>query len=144
MNHGASDAVSLGFNLLQNYPNPFNPTTTIRYTIPSSAVMLSRESRDQHLNNETPKQVRGDKISVTLKVYDILGREITTLVNKFQSPGIYDVDFLAGNLTSGIYFYRLSVGDPSSSLSAGQAGSGHPSTGSGQGFIDVKKMILLK
>ncbi len=76
------------FSLLQNYPNPFNPTTTIKYSIPSNAVY----------NN------------VTLKVYDILGREIATLVNKKQNGGIYEVTFDASKLTSGIYFYKLTSG----------------------------------
>jgi hypothetical protein len=85
------------FVLKQNYPNPFNPTTTIRYVIPERAL-------------------------VTIKIYDILGDEITTLVNEEKPIGNYEVDFIASNLSSGVYFYRLTAGD----------------------FIQSKKMILLR
>ena len=94
---------SISFKLFQNYPNPFNPTTTIKYSIPAVGA-----------NNADPL--------VMLKIYDLLGREIRTLVNKRQKAGNYSVQFNAGNLPSGIYFYRL------------QAGS----------FVQTKKMILLK
>ncbi len=90
------------FELKQNYPNPFNPTTTIEYSIPTVGA-----------KNFSPVQ---------LKIYDVLGREITTLVNKRQSPGNYSVKFNASNLPSGTYFYRIHAGS----------------------FTDVKKMILLK
>ena len=79
------------YALFQNYPNPFNPTTTIRYSIPSV------ETR------------RGVSPLVTLNIYDILGREVATLVNKEQKPGSYEVVFNASNLTSGVYFARLST-----------------------------------
>lgn len=85
------------FKLAQNYPNPFNPTTNISYTLPSAQT-------------------------VTLKVYDLLGREVATLVNERQNAGNYIVQFNGANLASGVYFYRL------------QAGS----------FVDTKKMMLLK
>jgi len=85
------------FRLMQNYPNPFNPSTNISYQLPKSSF-------------------------VTLKVYDILGNEITTLVNEEKSPGTYSINFNASNLPSGIYFYII------------QAGS----------FHQVNKMILLK
>ncbi len=78
-------SVPKGFILDQNYPNPFNPATTISY----------------HVS-------RADK--VTLKVFDILGKEVTTLVNKDQAPGTYKVSWNAGNLASGTYFYRLEIG----------------------------------
>ncbi len=80
------------FSLSQNYPNPFNPTTKIKYTIP---LVETRHAS-----------------SVQLKIYDILGNEIATLVNKEQSPGEYEVEFDAGkyNLSSGIYFYQLKAG----------------------------------
>lgn len=73
------------FRLFQNYPNPFNPTTRIEYQIP---------------NNEP----------VALKVFDILGREVETLVNEQQSPGTHHAEFDGINLTSGVYFYRLEAG----------------------------------
>lgn len=85
------------FELSANYPNPFNPSTTIRYAIAQNSF-------------------------VTLKVFDVLGKEITTLVNEEKSPGYYDVQFNAPQLSSGIYFYQI------------QAGS----------FSGVKKMLLIK
>ena len=78
------------FSLLQNYPNPFNPTTVIKYSIKNAGM-------------------------VSLKVYDILGQEVATLVNKEQTPGLYEVEFNAQNLTSGIYFYRFQAGSFSES-----------------------------
>ena len=77
------------FSLEQNYPNPFNATTKIRFSIPRSTEYYSV------LQN------------VTLKVYDILGDEVATLVNEYKSPGTYEVQFNAGNLSSGIYYYKL-------------------------------------
>jgi hypothetical protein len=73
------------FILEQNYPNPFNPTTIIKYSIPQSG-------------------------SVTLKVYDLLGREVTSLVNEQQREGAYEVQFNGNNLASGLYFYRIRAG----------------------------------
>jgi len=90
------------YSLSQNYPNPFNPSTTIKYSIPTD--------------------VRGETQEVKLMVYDILGREVATLVNKQQKAGNYKVQFDASNLTSGIYLYSLQSGN----------------------FVDSKKMILLK
>jgi hypothetical protein len=72
------------FVLYQNYPNPFNPVTTIKYHIPETGL-------------------------VSLKVYNILGEEVTTLVNEIKRPGSYTIDFNAGKLASGVYFYELSV-----------------------------------
>jgi uncharacterized protein (DUF362 family) len=77
--------VPTDFQLYQNYPNPFNPNTVIRYQVPSS----------NH---------------VTLKVYDVLGREVETLVNANQSAGFYSVRFNGNGLSSGTYFYRLQAG----------------------------------
>ncbi|MBK6914159.1 MAG: T9SS type A sorting domain-containing protein [Ignavibacteriales bacterium] len=94
------------FSLGQNYPNPFNPTTKIKYTIPTVTLSLSK----------------GD-IYVTLKVYDILGNEVATLVNEPQQPGTYEVEFNVGqaiSLSSGVYYYQLRSG----------------------GFVETKKMIL--
>ena len=85
------------FELSQNYPNPFNPATKIKYQIP-----------------ETEK--------VTLKIFDVLGNEISTLVNEEKPAGKYEADFIGNTLTSGIYFYQLKTGN----------------------FIEMKKMILLK
>jgi hypothetical protein len=93
------------FVLNQNYPNPFNPTTKIKYTIPSITL----------------RQAQSD-IRVSLKVYDVLGNEITTLVNEEKPAGTYEVEFDATNLPSGVYFYQLRAGN----------------------FIETKKMILMK
>jgi len=85
------------FSLEQNYPNPFNPTTTIKYSIGSQQLAV-------------------------LKVYDVLGREVATLVNEIRQPGNYEVEFNASKLSSGIYFYTLRAGD----------------------FKQVRKMIIMK
>lgn len=85
------------YQLSQNYPNPFNPTTNIRFAIPKNSL-------------------------VTMKVYDALGREVTTLVNEFKNAGTYQVDFNALNLSSGIYFYTIKAAD----------------------FAETKKMMLVK
>ncbi len=85
------------YSLKQNYPNPFNPATKISYTIPVSGL-------------------------VTLKVYDILGKEIANLVNEFKNAGNYNVIFNASNLSSGVYFYRLESGN----------------------FVETKRMSFLK
>jgi hypothetical protein len=95
----------LTFSLYQNYPNPFNPATTIRYNISEPSF-------------------------VSLKVYDVLGNEIATLINEAKSAGNYEVEFDGTELSSGIYLYQLSAGNPEPS--------------SGQGFVETKKMILLK
>ncbi|NOX18149.1 MAG: T9SS type A sorting domain-containing protein [Chlorobi bacterium] len=102
------------FELAQNYPNPFskssdgNSTTTIKYSIPF---------------NSTDSGFRGnDAVNVTLKIYDILGREVATLVNGVQTPGRHSVTFEGSGLSSGIYYYRL------------QAGA----------FSETKKMAVLK
>jgi hypothetical protein len=85
------------FSLKQNYPNPFNPLTTIKYSIPISEF-------------------------ITLKVYDVLGNEVATLVDEYRHAGNYEVEFVAPQLSSGVYLYKLQSGD----------------------FIEVKKMILLQ
>ncbi|OGU64028.1 MAG: hypothetical protein A2W30_10195 [Ignavibacteria bacterium RBG_16_36_9] len=87
-----NDVESFAFKLEQNYPNPFNPNTVIRYSI-------------------SPEDV-GQFVS--LKVYDILGNEVATLVNEEKSAGSYEVKFNASTLSSGIYFYRLTIGSFSS------------------------------
>ena len=93
------------FKLLQNYPNPFNPSTVIKYSIPKVGM-------------------------VTLKIYNMLGEEVATLINKEMDAGVKSITFDASNLSSGLYLYRISYGNPSA--------------GSVQGFVDVKKMLLLK
>jgi subtilisin family serine protease len=85
------------FSLAQNYPNPFNPTTKIQYSIPKAGT-------------------------VKLVVYDLLGRQVTTLVNERKQAGVYSASFDGTNLASGIYFYRIEAGD----------------------FTAVKKMVLIK
>jgi hypothetical protein len=86
------------YSLLQNYPNPFNPSTTINYSIPESIKIEGEHvTSGFSLNN------------VTLKIYDILGREISTLLNEKQRPGNYTVVWDAGKHPSGLYFYRLVI-----------------------------------
>ena len=85
------------FSLAQNYPNPFNPTTSIKYSVPTA-------------------------VNVSLKIYDLLGKEVATLVNEMKQPGFHTADFNASNLASGIYFYRIDAGE----------------------FTSVKKMMLVK
>ncbi|MCZ7602623.1 MAG: endonuclease/exonuclease/phosphatase family protein [Melioribacteraceae bacterium] len=87
------DEIPNKFGLMQNYPNPFNPTTTINFTIPNVGDEYFRPLQTQ------------------LTVYDILGREIKTLINKPLQAGSYEIQFEAGNLPSGIYYYRLAVGE---------------------------------
>lgn len=87
----------VNYSLSQNYPNPFNPSTTIKYSIPAVGTKYAS--------------------SVQLIVYDILGREVTTLVNKKQHAGNYQVTFNADTLPSGVYFARLTVGDFSKTIS---------------------------
>ena len=91
------------FFLSQNYPNPFNPTTDIGFSVPPLA------ERDLG-----PAESRGGQLSgvgfVTLKLYDLLGREVRTLVHEWLQPGTYKIHFDASDLASGVYFYRLSSG----------------------------------
>jgi len=95
--------------LEQNFPNPFNPSTKIRYTIPD--VILSSSKDDE--GGITFRNSQSDS-KVTLKVYDILGNEVATLVNEYKQPGLYEVEFDASKLTSGMYVYKLSVSNYSS------------------------------
>ncbi len=103
-----SDILQNKFRLSQNYPNPFNPTTTIEFKVP--------------LNPGQDNVASSFSSSVVLKVFNILGKEITTLVNEKKKPGTYQVTFNASNLASGIYYYRLTNGQ----------------------FAESKKMIVLK
>jgi len=96
----------LNYSLSNNYPNPFNPVTKTKFEIPGQSALDGQ--------NDNPL--------VTLKVYDILGREIATLVNEEKPAGEYEVDFNATKLPSGIYFYQLKAGQ----------------------FSETKKMVLLK
>jgi N-acetylneuraminic acid mutarotase len=89
--------VPMEYSLCQNYPNPFNPTTTIHYSVPSTQY-------------------------VSLKVYNVLGREVALLVSDTRQPGTYTVRWDASGLSSGVYFYRLTAGK----------------------YVDTKKMILLR
>jgi len=89
--------IPISFKLEQNYPNPFNPTTKIKYAVP-------------------------ERTRVVIKIYDITGSEISTLVNKELDTGWYEMDFNATALSSGVYFYRM------------QAGS----------YVSIKKMLLIK
>ena len=85
------------YELLQNYPNPFNPSTSISYALPKDGF-------------------------VNLKMYDVLGREIKTLISEFKKANIYTVDFNASDLSTGVYYYKINV----------------------DGYSDVKKMMYIK
>jgi photosystem II stability/assembly factor-like uncharacterized protein len=89
--------IPVEYSLEQNYPNPFNPTTVIKYALPRSS-------------------------NVSLKIYDMLGNEVKTVVNEFKTAGTYSVNFDASSLSSGVYFYKIVAGD----------------------FTDAKKMTLVK
>jgi hypothetical protein len=88
------------FKLFQNYPNPFNPSTTIEYSIP------------KEVNSEmlAPAKLREAGSIVNLAIYDVLGREVATLVNQQQRPGNYEVKWDATGQASGVYFYKLTAG----------------------------------
>ena len=85
------------YELSQNYPNPFNPSTKINFSIPKQSF-------------------------VSLKIYDMLGKEVSQLVSEIKTAGVYSIDFNALNLSSGTYFYQLKAGD----------------------FSDIKRMMLIK
>lgn len=103
------------FNLGQNYPNPFNPTTKIKFTIPQDVKQGTRD--------------------VTLKVYDVLGNEVATLINQEKPAGEYELEFDGSGLPSGVYYYQLRAEDASTGSHKGQAG---------EVFVDTRMMILLK
>ena len=92
------ETLPIKFELLQNYPNPFNPSTVIEYSLP------------QEVKGEKSKVKKLGETIVTLKVYDVLGREVATLVNEEQVPGYYSVKFDGSNLPSGMYIYKLTCG----------------------------------
>jgi len=95
--HNISSEIPKEFKLHQNYPNPFNPQTNINFDIKEAGM-------------------------VRIVIYDLLGKEVETLVNREMKPGKYNVDFFSGNYASGMYFYRITAGS----------------------FVDIKKMVLLK
>ncbi|MBM4171988.1 MAG: T9SS type A sorting domain-containing protein, partial [Ignavibacteria bacterium] len=102
---GQSKNFPTNYSLHQNYPNPFNPTTTIEYIIPSGTRNIQDFS-----SSSSP---RNNGINVTLKVYDVLGREVATLVDEYKTPGTYNCEWRIANseLSSGIYFYKLVAGN---------------------------------
>ena len=105
VSEGNDNQIPLKYELSQNYPNPFNPTTNITYVIARSEA-----TRQSH------------ELSVQLTVYDVLGREVATLVNAKQTPGKYSVQFDANHLSSGVYFYTLRAGN----------------------FVQTRKMVLMR
>jgi hypothetical protein len=94
---GETEELATAYKLDQNFPNPFNPTTNITFTIPNDG-------------------------NVSLKVFDLLGREVATLINEARTAGSYTETFDASRLSSGTYFYRLESGS----------------------FVQTKKMIIMK
>jgi hypothetical protein len=92
-----NENINYDYQLYQNFPNPFNPTTNIKYELPKD-------------------------VFVSIKIYDVIGREIKTLVNDFQRAGQYSVSFTGNNLASGVYFYRMKAGE----------------------YMAVKRMMLIK
>jgi hypothetical protein len=97
VNNSLQSNIPKSFKLYQNYPNPFNPSTNIKFTIPKFSF-------------------------ISLKIYSILGQEITTLINKDEKPGEYSIKYRPKNLASGVYIYTLTAGD----------------------FVQSKKLVLLK
>jgi len=97
-----SSEIPQKYELLQNYPNPFNPMTKLKFSIPLSV--------------ETTRRV------VSLKIYDVLGKEIAVLVNENLKPGTYEIEWDASNLPSGVYFYSLITSE----------------------FTQTKKMVVVK
>ena len=95
------------FRLEQNYPNPFNPKTKIKFVIP---IPTSRERNLKDVSSQAPFN---DNMMVTLKVYNILGNEVVTLVNSYQQPGNYEMEFDGSDLSSGVYLYKIQIGERS-------------------------------
>jgi hypothetical protein len=93
------------YSLAQNYPNPFNPVTTITYSLPVQSGEFRVKSNDAPLNSELLTR------NVSLKVYNVLGQEVATLVDEVQGPGAYTAQWDASDAASGVYFYRLTAGD---------------------------------
>ncbi|MCJ7553750.1 MAG: T9SS type A sorting domain-containing protein [Ignavibacteriaceae bacterium] len=99
------DIIPTVFKLEQNYPNPFNPSTIIKFGVPKRSNVL-------------------------IKIYDILGSEVITIVNEEMDAGWYQKEFNAAGFASGVYIYRMTAGNPSS--------------GSGQVYVSTKKMLMIK
>jgi type IX secretion system substrate protein len=110
-----SNEIPSQFRLYQNYPNPFNPVTRIKFDVPSN--------------------VKREKSNVKVVIYDVLGKDVATLVNEQLKPGTYEVEWNATHHPSGVYFYTLRTGDASTPLGAKDATSSMTMT---------KKMVLLK
>ena len=100
----ADELIVNSYSLSQNYPNPFNPTTKIRFTIPSTPLSF------------------GEGMGVRLVIYDLLGKEVATLVKEEKPAGTYEVTFDASGLSSGVYYYKITAGD----------------------YSETKKMILIR
>ena len=92
------------YSLSQNYPNPFNPSTTIKFSLPSSSY-------------------------ATLIIFNALGEEVEALLDKEFTAGTYEVEWNATGLPSGVYFYQLKI---------------YPANGGAEGYVETKKMILIK
>ncbi len=101
-----SSSIPKKYILYQNYPNPFNPTTKIKFSIPF--LPLSKGE--------------AEGVRVRLRIYDLLGREVTTLIDENLQPGTYEVEWNVNRFASGVYFYQLRAGD----------------------FVQTKKLVLLK
>jgi hypothetical protein len=99
------DLIPSKYNLGQNYPNPFKNKTIIKYCIP-------------------------DRVKIKLEILDSDKHTIKTIIDDIEEPGTYEVDLDASGLPSGVYFYQLRAGSPS--------------TGSGQHFVEARKMVLIK
>lgn len=120
LDRSTNEAQPNTFVLFQNYPNPFNPTTTIEFNLPNSAF-------------------------VTLKVYNLLGEQVATLVAEQREAGVHKLNWDASGLASGVYLYRLEAGHPSTGLPRAESrGFPNKSGQAGQGFVQAKKLILLR
>jgi hypothetical protein len=100
----AREQVPVEFRLEQNYPNPFNPKTRIQYTVGGTRDLVLGASKTR------------------LVVFDLLGRQVATLVNEVKPPGSYEITFDGSGLSSGVYFYRLTAGN----------------------FVETRRMLLMR
>lgn len=99
-----NNIIATGYKLFQNYPNPFNPSTIIKFSVPSE------------------EKIHRMSLPLTIKVYDVLGNEIVTLINTEKKSGVYEVEFDGSQIPSGVYFYQMKT----------------------ENFVQTKKMILMK